>query len=202
MKKWSYLLSGILIGIVVATAGSSFADQVKSLIGEKVAGEYAVKVNGNSLVENAIVVDGKAHVPLRAVTDSLGASLKVEGKTVEITAGNTTEIPKSTNSSDIAPTQLNEKSKSEKLIIYSESDKSFWERSLSDVEDSQVKLKKRIDELSNLPASNDPITQESRKKSLVHTQGLIEENNKKIDEYKAKIAEIEENLAKYKNYRK
>ncbi|QOH62403.1 2,' 3'-cyclic nucleotide 2'-phosphodiesterase [Paenibacillus polymyxa] len=202
MKKWSYLLSGVLIGAVVATASSSFADQVKSLVGEKVAGEYAVKVNGNSLVENAIVVDGKAHVPLRAVTDSLGASLKVEGKTVEITAGNTAETPKTTNSSDIVQTQLNEKSKSEKLIIYSESDKSFWERVLSDAEDSQVKLNKRIDELSNLPASNDPITQETRKKSLARTQGLMEENNKKIAEYKAKIAEIEENLTKYKNYRK
>lgn len=43
-------------------------------------------MNGTSLSESAIVVDGKAHVPLRAVTDSLGASLKVEGKTVEITA--------------------------------------------------------------------------------------------------------------------
>lgn len=58
-------------GAVVATAGSAFADPIKSLVGEKVAGEYVVKGNGNSLSENAIVVDGKVHVPLRAVTDSL-----------------------------------------------------------------------------------------------------------------------------------
>jgi hypothetical protein len=201
VKKMVHLLSAFIIGAIVATAGSAFADQIKSLVGQTVAGEYTVKVNGSSLAENAIVVDGKAHVPLRAVSDSLGAGIKVDGKTIEITSGNITETPTTTKSSDKVQTQLNEKGKSEKLIIYSESDKSFWERALSDAEDSQVKLNKRIDELSNLPASNDPITQDSRKKSLVHTQGLIEENNKEIAEYKAKIAEIEENLAKYKNYR-
>lgn len=84
MKKWSYLLSGILIGAVVATTGSVFADQIKSMVGQTVAGEYSVKVNGNSLTENAIVVDGKAHVPLRAVSDSLGAGVKVDGKTIQI----------------------------------------------------------------------------------------------------------------------
>ncbi|MFC7560543.1 stalk domain-containing protein [Paenibacillus farraposensis] len=91
MKKWSYLLSGVLIGAVVATASSAFADQIKSLVGEKVAGEYSVKVNGNSLSENAIVVDGKAHVPLRAVTDSLGANLKLDGKTIQISTDSSTD---------------------------------------------------------------------------------------------------------------
>ncbi|KAF6560001.1 hypothetical protein G9G63_23320 [Paenibacillus sp. EKM202P] len=52
-----------------------------------VAGEYTVKVNGNSLSENAIVVDGKKHVPLRAVSDSQGVNLKVDGKTIQITNG-------------------------------------------------------------------------------------------------------------------
>ncbi len=32
------------------------------MIGQTVAGEYTVKVNGSALAENAIVVDGKAHV--------------------------------------------------------------------------------------------------------------------------------------------
>ncbi|KAF6583214.1 hypothetical protein H6F38_36225, partial [Paenibacillus sp. EKM208P] len=56
--------------------------------------------------------------------------------------------------------------------------KSFWENSLKGAEDSQVKYNKRIDELTNLPASNDPITQENRKKSLASAQEAIEENSK------------------------
>lgn len=98
MKKWSYLLSGVLIGAVVATAGSAFADQLKSLVGQTVAGEYTVKVNGNSLSESAIVVDGKAHVPLRAVSDSLGVNLKVDGKTIQITNGTADTEPVNTAS--------------------------------------------------------------------------------------------------------
>lgn len=204
MKKWSYLLSGLLIGllvgVVVATAGSTFADQIKSMVGQTVAGEYSVKVNGNSLPENAIVVDGKAHVPLRAVSDSLGASLKVEGKTVEITAGNTAETPTTTNSSDKVQTQLNEKSKSEKLIVYSESDKSFYETLLNQTEDRKVKLQKYVDNIRTI-LDQDPERYEHRLKTIEEREAEIVKIDKEIEEYKAKIAEVEENLAKYKNYR-
>ncbi|MGW8439976.1 2,' 3'-cyclic nucleotide 2'-phosphodiesterase [Paenibacillus sp. S33] len=199
MKKWSYILSGVLIGAVVATAGNAFADQIKSMVGQKVAGEYSVKVNGNSLTENAIVVDGKAHVPLRAVSDSLGAGIKVDGKTIQIDTQTSSE-----SSVETKETKQNSQLDSENKQIYTQnieariasikSYKSFWENSLNSAEDSQVKYNKRIDELMNLPASNDPITQENRKNSLARAQEAIEENNKKIAEYKAKIAEIDAQL--------
>ncbi|MCP3810074.1 2,' 3'-cyclic nucleotide 2'-phosphodiesterase [Paenibacillus sp. Lou8.1] len=199
MKKWAYLLSGIVIGAVVATTGSVFADQIKSMVGQTVAGEYSVKVNGNSLTENAIVVDGKAHVPLRAVSDSLGANLKVEGKTINIDtqSESSPEVKKTASQTNVGSKiegvpQQNDKSK--EYIDSVKNYKSYWEKTLSDAEESRVKLNKQLDELSNLPASKDPITQETRKKSLVRTQGLIEEKNKEIDEYKSKIAEIEAQL--------
>ncbi|KAF6564535.1 2,' 3'-cyclic nucleotide 2'-phosphodiesterase [Paenibacillus sp. EKM202P] len=201
MKKWSYLLSGILIGAVVATAGNAFADQVKSLIGEKVAGEYTVKVNGSSLTENAIVVDGKAHVPLRAVSDSLGAGIKVDGKTIQIDTQSNTESsvePKKESGQTIETGKDKNSSyqgdRSEETKEYWVKTKGYWEQRVNDTEDSQVKLNKQLDTLTNLPASKDPITQESRKNSIARTQGLIEENNKKIVEYKAKISEIEGRL--------
>ncbi|MGZ0043392.1 2,' 3'-cyclic nucleotide 2'-phosphodiesterase [Paenibacillus ottowii] len=201
MKKWSYLLSGILIGAVVATTGNAFADQVKSLIGEKVAGEYTVKVNGNSLAENAIVVDGKAHVPLRAVSDSLGAGIKVDGKTIQIDTQSNIEssVEPKKEPGHTVETGKDEKStyqgdRSEETKAYWEKTKEYWGQRLNDTEDSQVKLNKQLDTLTNLPASQDPITQESRKKSITRTQGLIEENNKKIAEYKAKLDEIKGRL--------
>jgi uncharacterized protein YlzI (FlbEa/FlbD family) len=194
VKKWSYLLSGILIGAVVATAGNAFADQVKSLIGEKVAGEYTVKVNGSSLTENAIVVDGKAHVPLRAVSDSLGAGIKVDGKTIQIDTQSKTESSVEEKNTSLETPNGNNNN-SQEIIDSIKSYRAFWERSLEGAEESQVKFNKRIEELTNLPASNDPITQENRKKSLAHAQEMIEENNKKIAEYKAKIAEIDAQLA-------
>ncbi|WP_238808029.1 stalk domain-containing protein [Paenibacillus sp. EKM212P] len=200
MKKWSYLLSGVLIGAVIATAGSAFADQVKTLIGAKVAGEYTVKVNGSALTENAIVVDGKAHVPLRAVSDSLGAGIKVDGKTIQIET-QTQASAKSPAETKKKPQQESENSQIyiqnlEARITSIKSYKSFWENSLKGAEDSQVKYNKRIDELTNLPASNDPITQENRKKSLASAQEAIEENSKQITEYKEKIAKYDEDIAK------
>jgi spore germination protein YaaH len=78
------MLTGIVIGAVLMASSSVFADQIKSLVGKTVAGEYTVSVDGKTLSEKAIVVDSKAHVPLRAVSDSLGATIKVDGKTVSI----------------------------------------------------------------------------------------------------------------------
>ncbi|WP_328800275.1 2,' 3'-cyclic nucleotide 2'-phosphodiesterase [Paenibacillus sp. LX16] len=181
MKKWSYLLSGVLIGAVVATAGSSFADQVKSLVGEKVAGEYAVKVNGNSLVENAIVVDGKAHVPLRAVTDSLGANLKVDGKIIQIESSNNPSS-KQTNT---------------EVKIYSgkyqgwpvsklEERKSELEKFVSDTEKDKENLQKSLEKYNKLREEYS-----GNKKML----GNLDSETKGTEEV---LQEAETNIAKYK----
>jgi hypothetical protein len=84
MKKWTYLLSGIVIGVIVATSGSAVAGQVKSLIGQKVTGEYTVIVNGKTLQDKGAVIAGRTNVPVRAIADAIGANLKVEGKTINI----------------------------------------------------------------------------------------------------------------------
>ncbi|MEK3849934.1 MULTISPECIES: stalk domain-containing protein [Paenibacillus] len=85
MNKKMYTFIGALLGVLLATSGGAAADQVKSLVGKTVAGEYNVRVNGTTLSENAIAVDGTAYVPLRSISESLGANLVVKGKTIEIT---------------------------------------------------------------------------------------------------------------------
>ncbi|MBP1999763.1 hypothetical protein J2Z69_000782 [Paenibacillus shirakamiensis] len=85
MKKWVYLLSGVLIGAIVATSGDAFAAQVKSLIGQKVSGELKVVVNGKELASNGAVINGVTNAPIRALSDALGANLQLEGKVINIT---------------------------------------------------------------------------------------------------------------------
>ncbi|WP_090738916.1 stalk domain-containing protein [Paenibacillus sp. Mc5Re-14] len=46
-----------------------------------------MSVNGRTLFENAIAVDGTAYVPLRPISESLGTNLAVKGETIEITTG-------------------------------------------------------------------------------------------------------------------
>ncbi|URJ42221.1 2,' 3'-cyclic nucleotide 2'-phosphodiesterase [Paenibacillus polymyxa] len=195
MKKWSYLLSGVLIGAVVATAGSSFADQVKSLVGEKVAGEYAVKVNGNSLVENAIVVDGKAHVPLRAVTDSLGANLKVDGKTIQIESSNTssskqtnTEVKTSSGKYQGWPASKLEERKSEleKFVNDTEKDKENLQKSLE-------KYNKLREEYSGNKKMLDNLDSETK-----GTEEVLQEAETNIAKYKTELEEINKAISSLK----
>ncbi|MNW39767.1 hypothetical protein D3C74_168610 [compost metagenome] len=87
MNKKMYMFIGALLGVLLVTSGGAAADQVKSLVGKTVAGEYNVRVNGTTLSENAIAVDGTAYVPLRSISESLGANLAVKGKTIEIATG-------------------------------------------------------------------------------------------------------------------
>ncbi|MBY7736271.1 stalk domain-containing protein [Paenibacillus polymyxa] len=140
MKKWSYLLSGMLIGAVVATAGSAFADQIKSLVGHTVAGEYSVKVNDSSLTENAIVVDGKAHVPLRAVSDSLGAGVKVDGKTIQILTDKSSDTSKIQLSNTNVSSVENKDSSFDKVVTSGE----FKDWSITRLEMRKGDLEKSI----------------------------------------------------------
>ncbi len=85
MKKWSYMTVAFLLGVVVTISGGEVAAQVKSLIGQKVTGEYTVVVNGSTLSDKGAIIDSKANVPARSLSEALGADVKVEGKTIYIT---------------------------------------------------------------------------------------------------------------------
>ncbi|MET1173768.1 stalk domain-containing protein [Paenibacillus amylolyticus] len=89
MKKAAYIAGGILIGMVVSTAGGAFADTVKSVVGKKVTGEYTVIVDGKKLSDKGAVIDSRANVPARALSEALGADVKVSGKTITITSDTT-----------------------------------------------------------------------------------------------------------------
>ncbi|URJ50741.1 2,' 3'-cyclic nucleotide 2'-phosphodiesterase [Paenibacillus polymyxa] len=198
MKKWSYLLvllSGMLIGTVIATAGSAFADQIKSMIGRTVAGEYTVKVNGNSLSENAIVVDGKAHVPLRAVTDSLGANLKVDGKTIQIESSDNFS---SKQTADVIQSVSNKyqgwpvskledrKLELEKFVIDTEKDKENLQKTLekySKFREEYAGNKKAMDTLDSKTKGTEEVLQEAET-NIAKYKTELEEINKAISSLK------------------
>lgn len=96
MKKWMYLLSGVVIGAVIATSSSAFAAQVKSLVGQKVTGEYSVVVNGKALSEKGAIINGRTNAPVRALSDAVGGDLTVDNqkKVINIT---TVGVPENTS---------------------------------------------------------------------------------------------------------
>lgn len=88
-KKWIGLTTAFLVGVFVAASSEDVSAQVISMIGKKVTGEYTVVVNGKTLPDKGSIIDGRANVPVRALSESLGADIKVEGKTITVTAEET-----------------------------------------------------------------------------------------------------------------
>lgn len=90
MKKFAhkvaYIAGGIIIGVVFSTTAGAFADTVKSMVGKKVTGEYTIVVDGKKLSDKGAVIDSKANVPARALSEALGADVSVSGKTITITS--------------------------------------------------------------------------------------------------------------------
>lgn len=68
MKK---IVVGVIIGFVLAFAASAYADEIESLIGKKIEGEFPVTINGQRLDKKAIVIDGTSYLPVRAIADAV-----------------------------------------------------------------------------------------------------------------------------------
>ncbi|MEK5165971.1 2,' 3'-cyclic nucleotide 2'-phosphodiesterase [Paenibacillus sp. FSL R5-0527] len=187
MKKWMYLLIGVVIGAVLATTGSAFADQVKSMVGKEVVGEYKVSVNGAALSENAIVVEGKAHVPLRAVSDSLGANIAVNGKSIQIT----------TNTADqTEPESVTEgKATSGKFANWPKDEleerKAKLEGYIINAEEGKEKTTINLERVEKSKDSSDfPKTLEITNKNIERMKQSIKESEAAIAEYKAELQEV------------
>jgi len=77
MKK---LITGAIAGALLLTSVSVFADSA-SLVGKKVQGLFTVEQNGKRIAD-AVIIDGTAYAPVRAVSEAAGVELKVEGKKI------------------------------------------------------------------------------------------------------------------------
>ncbi|MEK4488359.1 hypothetical protein NYE44_01730 [Paenibacillus sp. FSL L8-0493] len=96
MKK---LISGAIAGALLLTSVSVFADSA-SLVGKKVQGLFTVEQNGAKIAD-AVIIDGVAYAPVRAVSQAAGVELKVEGKKIimsESTEVTPTNVPTPTPS--------------------------------------------------------------------------------------------------------
>lgn len=85
MKKIAYIIGGFVLGVVVATSGSAFAAQVKSLVGQKVTSEVNVVVDGKQLATKGVIINNTTNVPARALSEAVGGDISISGNTVTIT---------------------------------------------------------------------------------------------------------------------
>ena len=81
MKK--IIVVGALSLTFLASSVVVYGATSSSLIGAKVQGIFSVKVNG-AKISDAVAINGLTYVPLRSLTESIGGTVQVEGKTVSV----------------------------------------------------------------------------------------------------------------------
>ncbi|RPK29989.1 stalk domain-containing protein [Paenibacillus xylanexedens] len=187
MKKVAYIAGGILIGMVVSTAGGAFADTVKSVVGKKVTGEYTVIVDGKKLSDKGAIIDSRANVPARALSEALGADVQVSGKTITITSdGSSSTESNSSGATASAPTNA-----SNKYIGYTKSSleelkESKINNTIKPVSEGRESILKEIADAKELMAKGVPVTNlEIFEKELASHDKILAEANaelKLIDE--------------------
>ncbi|GMX64373.1 hypothetical protein Elgi_36420 [Paenibacillus elgii] len=85
MKKF---VAGVLVGAVVATAGSALAAQNETI--SATFAEFNILVNGKqaSLSDKPVVIEGSSYLPVRAISNTLGYQVQYNGESRTISLAN------------------------------------------------------------------------------------------------------------------
>ncbi|MFS0858340.1 stalk domain-containing protein [Paenibacillus taichungensis] len=192
MKKFAhkvaYIAGGIIIGVVFSTPAGSFADAVKSMVGKKVTGEYTVIVDGTKLSDKGAVIDSRANVPARALSEALGADVSVSGKTITITS----QTDESTVESETAtPVATSNKYTGYSKKSLEELKESKINNTIKPVSEGRESILKEIAALKELQDRGVPVTNlETFEKELASHDKILADANadlKLIDEALAAI---------------
>jgi hypothetical protein len=69
---------GLIVGLILAIPVGAHADEVISLVGKTIQGEFDVSLNGKKLNNRAIVIDGTSYVPIREIGESFGLDVSFD----------------------------------------------------------------------------------------------------------------------------
>ncbi|MNO44243.1 hypothetical protein D3C76_344800 [compost metagenome] len=186
MKKF---IAGIVVGALLFGAVPAFAAQVKSLVGQKVTAEYTVTVNGKTLEDKGVVVNGRTNAPVRAISDALGADLLVEGKSIVITTdGAGTPVPSdldSDSSNDISVVKQDREKVASEITKHENAIKTYEEKYIPSDERA---IKAEILETEKEKRRN---VLEQHKAELETLKSELADLQKQLTEIDAKIEALE-----------
>jgi hypothetical protein len=78
MKKF---ISGVVLGGILATSITVYGEEVKNLVGQAIQGTFPVKMDGEVLKNEAVVLDGTSYLPVREIGEKLGMEVKFTPET-------------------------------------------------------------------------------------------------------------------------
>lgn len=186
MKKFAhkiaYIAGGIIIGVVFSTSAGAFADTVKSMVGKKVTGEYTIIVDGQRLSDKGAVIDSRANVPARALSEALGADVSVSGKTITITSdGSSSTDSNSSGSTASAPAVTSNKYIGQSKASLEEQKQVILDKILTPTKQGREEVLKEIADAKELQARGVSVTN-------------LEAFEKQLSNYDADIAKFEADL--------
>ncbi len=178
MKKF---VSGVIVGLLLFSGASVFADST-SLIGQKVQGLFTVEKDG-AKVSDAVVINGTAYAPVRAVSEATGANLVVDGKKIiisdkEVATVDQTIQTETNNAVQDAKTQR-------QIDRYTGSIKTSNE----DISKFEALLKKSEEDLANAKTDGEI---KAAKESIEYIQIRLKAAREVLADAQAKLAELQQ----------
>ncbi|MEK5414502.1 hypothetical protein [Paenibacillus sp. FSL L8-0708] len=183
MKKF---ISGIIVGALLFAGTSVFADSV-GLIGQKVQGLFTIEKSGVK-VADAVIINGSAYAPVRAVADATGSELKVEGKKIIMSdsSNKTVDINGEEVNVSIRIKYLQDQIQTQKDSIKSKED------SIADIQGKITKIEKDIE--ASTSEGNKEIFRwniDNYKKQITSIQAEIDAANAEIAALQAQVTALE-----------
>ncbi|MEK3699636.1 hypothetical protein NYE33_21905 [Paenibacillus sp. FSL R10-2199] len=137
MKKKIFVImtSALMLGGSIGFAAAS-----SPLIGAKVQGLFTVQKANGTKIGDAIIINGSAYAPVRAVAEAVGTNLTVEGKKI-IMSDNQTIASDSTISNGTSTDKSDSREFIEYKIRAAESEIESAQGAIKGLEDSKEKVK-------------------------------------------------------------
>lgn len=172
MKKF---VSGVIVGVFLFVGASVFADSV-SLIGQKVQGLFAIE-KGGTKIGDAVIINGTAFAPVRAISEATGATLSIEGKKIIMSGRNVVVSDTKEATSD----KYQSKEHLEFKIRVAESEIESAQGAIKGLEDS-------VESANKLPS------EKQRSETLTKIYEMIKVKKQVISEKEKELADLQEQL--------
>jgi len=170
MKKFTV---GLLLGIGLAFAFSAQAEEIKSLIGAKIEGQFPVTVNGQTIDNPGIVVGGVSYLPTRKIAELAGFDVSFDA--------------------DLG-IRLTKKSSPEQVKVEDVvqiDDKQSIERRIKEIEHEMTMIRDRHIYMLDIAINNPQTTEEGKQEALQKKAEL----EARLSQLQAEKAELEAQLA-------
>lgn len=192
------IIVSFLVGVVLATTGSVYAEDMKSLVGltKKIQAEVSVKVDGKKADKAGIIIDGTTYLPIRSIGSALNMDVSYSKTEVELTSKGESKV-ESTPETAPEPKQMSQddvdaiKSSEEQIEI---AKKRITERKLK-LPEYESELKVEEEKLANV---TDALYKPAYQFNVDNLKNMIESAKESIQMDEKIISDLQSYIAKIK----